>query len=100
MTDSNDSPRLDPLGRGDPGGAGRRAGRALGDADRRSPGLCGRTAPDRAIRPTSGGATSRACASRLTISPVSGRIVILRKGKPADPAQRVKGVIRLALPAD
>ena len=29
-----------------------------------------------------------------------GRIVILRKGKPADPAQRVKGVIRLALPPE
>ena len=27
-----------------------------------------------------------------------GRIVILRKGKPADPSHRIKGVIRLALP--
>jgi hypothetical protein len=26
------------------------------------------------------------------------RIVILRKGKPADPSHRIKGVIRLALP--
>ena len=29
----------------------------------------------------------------------AGRIVILRKGKPADPHKPVKGVIRLALPA-
>ena len=28
----------------------------------------------------------------------AGRLVILRKGKPADPSHRVKGVIRLALP--
>ncbi len=27
-----------------------------------------------------------------------GRLVILRKGKPADPSHRIKGVIRLALP--
>ena len=27
-----------------------------------------------------------------------GRLVILRKGKPADPSHRVKGMIRLALP--
>ncbi len=27
-----------------------------------------------------------------------GRLVILRKGKPADPSRRIKGVIRLALP--
>ena len=29
-----------------------------------------------------------------------GRIAILRKGKPVDPAKPVKGVIRLALPSD
>ncbi|MEM7226360.1 MAG: DUF3253 domain-containing protein [Pseudomonadota bacterium] len=29
-----------------------------------------------------------------------GRLVILRKGKPVDPTQPVKGVIRLALPSD
>ena len=28
----------------------------------------------------------------------SGRLVILRKGKPADPSHRIKGVIRLVLP--
>ncbi|MDX1576821.1 MAG: DUF3253 domain-containing protein [Kiloniellales bacterium] len=28
----------------------------------------------------------------------AGRLVILRKGQPADPSRRVKGVIRLALP--
>jgi hypothetical protein len=28
----------------------------------------------------------------------AGRLVILRKGKPADPSHRVKGVIRLTLP--
>jgi hypothetical protein len=28
----------------------------------------------------------------------AGRLVILRKGKPADPSHRVKGVIRLSLP--
>ena len=28
----------------------------------------------------------------------AGRLVILRKGKPADPSHRIKGVIRLALP--
>ena len=27
-----------------------------------------------------------------------GRLVILRKGKPADPSHRIKGLIRLALP--
>jgi len=29
-----------------------------------------------------------------------GRLVILRKGKPADPSHRVKGVIRLTLPEE
>jgi len=29
-----------------------------------------------------------------------GRLVILRKGKPADPSHRIKGVIRLALPSE
>lgn len=29
-----------------------------------------------------------------------GRLVILRKGKPADPSRRIKGVIRLALPGN
>ena len=29
-----------------------------------------------------------------------GRLVILRKGKPADPSHRIKGLIRLALPSD
>ena len=29
-----------------------------------------------------------------------GRIAILRKGKPVDPAKPVKGVVRLALPAE
>jgi Protein of unknown function (DUF3253) len=29
-----------------------------------------------------------------------GRLVILRKGKPADPSHRIKGVIRLTLPQD
>jgi hypothetical protein len=28
----------------------------------------------------------------------TGRLVILRKGKPADPSHRIKGVIRLVLP--
>jgi hypothetical protein len=30
----------------------------------------------------------------------AGRLVILRKGKPADPSHRIKGVIRLALPSE
>lgn len=30
----------------------------------------------------------------------AGRLVILRKGKPADPSHRIKGVIRLALPGE
>ncbi len=29
-----------------------------------------------------------------------GRIVVLRKGKPADPSHRIKGLIRLALPPE
>ncbi len=30
----------------------------------------------------------------------AGRIVILRKGKPADPSHRIRGLIRLTLPPD
>ncbi len=29
-----------------------------------------------------------------------GRLVILRKGRPADPSHRIKGLIRLALPEE